>query len=49
MEQKRLVKNNVVQYNLVDEEINKKCKKAKEAWLEEKCQEVERLNLNANS
>lgn len=37
-----------MQYNLVDKEINKKCKKAKEGWLEEKCQEVERLNLNPN-
>ena len=49
MEQRRLVKNNEVQYNLVDKEINKKGKEAKEGWLEEKCEEVERLNLNPNS
>ena len=49
MEQRRLVKNNEVHYNLVDKEINEKCKEAKEGWLEEKCQEVERLNLNPNS
>ena len=49
VEQRRLVKNNEVQYNLVDKEINKKCKEAKEGWLEEKCQEIERLNLHPNS
>jgi len=49
MEQRRLVKNNEVQFNLVDKEINKKWKEAKEGLLEEKCQEVKRLNLNPNS
>ena len=35
MEQRMLVKNSKVQYNRVDKEINKKCKEAKEGWLEE--------------
>ena len=46
MNQRRLVKQNEVQYNLVNKEIRKQCKEAKDKWLEEKCQEIEQHSLN---
>ena len=46
MNQRRLVKQNEVQYELVNKEIRKQCKEAKDNWLEEKCQEIEQHSLN---
>ena len=40
-EQRRLVKQDQVQYNLVNKQILRRCAKAKEVWLERECQKVE--------
>jgi len=41
MEQRRLLKGHPVQYDLVHNQIRKKCTEAKELWLENKCKEIE--------
>jgi len=46
MEQRRLLKRDQEQYNIVNREIQKKCREAKENWLEEMCQKVEHVSLN---
>jgi len=43
MGKRRLAKNQTTQYNLINKQVQKQCKEAKEKWLEEKCAEVENL------
>ena len=45
--QRRLAKQNDVQYSLVNKLVKKKCFDAKEKWLEHQCQEIENLWCNA--
>ena len=42
MHHRRLAKNDPEKYNQIHNIVLQKCKEAKEQWLEEKCQEVER-------
>ena len=43
MNNRRLKKNNTVEYKRIDREIREDCSRAKEEWLNEKCGEVEEL------
>jgi len=47
LHKRRISKTNPVQYRLVQQEFRKKCRESKEAWLEEKCREVENKSHNA--
>ena len=44
MEQRRLAKENVALYNLLDREIRQDCRTAKETMLTEQCQVIEQLD-----
>ena len=46
MDQRRDAKQNRIEYRKINNEIRKKCKSAKEAWLAVKCQEIENSHRN---
>ena len=48
MEQRRLKKSNLHEYNLLNKEITKKCSEAKDKWLNQQCSEIEN-NFNINT
>ena len=48
MEEKRLVKDDKAKYKSLSKIINKKCRKAKEQFYEEKCREIELLDKANN-
>ena len=43
MEQRKNVKNKTTEYNVINKEIVDECRQAKENWLNECCEEIERL------
>ena len=45
MESRREAKNDPTKYKLIDKEIKKKCNEAKEAWLNEQCEEIENAKV----
>ena len=44
MERRRVNKKNEREYRVLDREIRRQCSEAKEGWLNEKCNEIERLS-----
>ena len=48
MEQRRLKKSNLHEYNFLNKDIKKKCSEAKDKWLNQQCSEIEN-NFNINT
>ena len=48
MNQRKLAKQNDVQYNLGNKLVKRKCFDTKEKWLEDQCQEIEKLSCKAS-
>ena len=49
MEERRKVKNDLVKYKEMNKKVQRSCRKAKEAWWEEKCAEIEELQEKHDS
>jgi len=47
LRKRRMLKNEEQQYKLINSEFKRKCREAKEQWLQKKCKEVENLSCNA--